>query len=268
MRKFSHLLLISLMAAVFWAGPGVPGLRAGDDPRAKVLMEEALRLYTEKQYIRALDLFKQVDRIQPNDAIVEDYISNTEKRIQEWEQMGGQSDKVSKDKSATWDSILGNKDGKGREDNSANAKDIIAARRSLVERMKTRSTNTENIVKITDTKRGLDILLYHDQLFLPGLLTLRDEALPILENVVILIRDKGDRPVTVHSLARNNSTDPFLLFPDSPLVEEDPTLPKTKTKNKDSSYLFQDIEATRSLILFTYIAQRSMGPVPQTVSAQ
>src|SRR4029077_16056755 len=106
------------------------------------------------------------------------------------------------------------------------ASDLIAARRSLVERMRNRSSNTDNIVKIQETKRGINVTLFHDQLFLPGLQTLRDEALPILENVSQLIRSKGDREVTIVSLAHGDSTDPFMLYPEVPQTDKDASLPQ------------------------------------------
>lgn len=264
-NKFRGLRLLLAGAPLLIALVGSPLLsRAEDDPRVKVLMQEGLRLYSEKQYIRALDLFKQVDRIQPNNDIVKDYITNSEKRIQEWDQNGG--DKGQKETGASWDSLLDAKK-TNAGDMATNAKDIIAARKSLVDRMKNRTTNTDNIVKINDDKKGLEIILFHDQLFVPGLQILRDEALPILENVAMLIRDKGDRPVTIRSLARSNSTDPFLLFPDYPVPAPDPSLPRAKSDESASAFLFQDIEATRSFILFTYLAQRSMGR-SQTVAAK
>jgi hypothetical protein len=87
---------------------------------------------------------------------------------------------------------------------------------------------------------------------------LRDEALPILENVAALIRQKGDKGVTIQSLARTDSQDPYMLYPDFPVPAPDPT--SRLRKDKDTpSFVFQDIEATRSFILFTYLAQRSMG---------
>src|SRR5205085_12361035 len=118
-----------------------------------------------------------------------------EQRILEWETQGGERPRG---QDATWDNLLKKK---GGADYATNATDIIAARRSLVERMRNRSTNTDNIVQIQDTKRGLEVVLFHDQLFLPGLQTLRDESLPILENVAQLIRQKGDREVTITSQA-------------------------------------------------------------------
>lgn len=89
--------------------------------------------------------------------------------------------------------------------------------------------------------------------------TLRDEALPILENVAQLIREKGDKPVTIRSVAHENSSDPYLLYPaaESGAAGSDPTLPNMKGGG-GTSILFQDIEAIRSMILFTYLAQRSM----------
>jgi flagellar motor protein MotB len=226
---------------------------AESDPRVKVLLEEALRLYSERQYVRALDLFKQVERIDPINTTAKEYIKSSEQRINEWENQG---DKPAKD-DPSWDSLL-NKKKKGGEGSQTNALDLIAARRSLVERMKNRSTNTDNIVQIRDNKRGLEIVLFHDQLFLPGLQTLRDEALPILENVAQVMKQKGDREVTIYSQAHSDSSDPFLLFPEIPaVVEGDASLPQMKPVG--SSMLFQDIEATRSMILFTYLAQKSIS---------
>ncbi len=226
------------------------------DPRSKPLLEEALHLYSERQYVRALDLFKQVQRIEPENKTAQEYVKSCEQRILEWETQGGERPRS---QDATWDSLLKRR---GTTDFANNANDIIAARRSLVEKMRNRSMNTDNIVKIEDGKRGMTITLFHDQLFLPGLQTLRDESLPILENVARMIRDKGDREITVLSMAHGDSNDPFLLFPEAPEVSSDPSLPQTK--GVGSSMLFQDIEATRSLILFTHLAQRSMGRAPGT----
>ena len=116
--------------------------------------------------------------------------------------------------------------------------------------------NTDNIVKIQDSKKGFSITLFHDQLFLPGLQTLRDEALPILANVASLIQTSGERQVTLQSVAHSDSKDPFLLFPEIPAGSNDPSLPQMSSSN--SSFLFHDIEASRAFILFTYIAQKSM----------
>ncbi len=253
MSRLARLRAVALLLA-FVVGAPLRGVWAegASDPRVKVLLEEGLRLYSERQYVRALDLFKQVQRIDPDNATASEYIKSSEQRINEWEAEPGD-----KKRDANWDTLLGDKKKTGPAESAANANDIIAARKSLVERMRNRSTNTDNIVQIQDTKRGLDILLFHDQLFLPGLQTLRDEALPILENVAMLIRTKGDRQVTVQSVAHTNSTDPFLLFPEVSKEGADPTLPNMKSGG--SSLLYQDIEATRSMILFTYLAQRSMG---------
>jgi hypothetical protein len=242
-----------LMIFIFALGLALPASvsRAADDPRLRPLLEEALHLYSERQYVRALDLFKQVQRVEPGNKTAEEYIKSCEQRILEWETQGGERPRG---QDATWDNLLKKK---GGSDFANNATDIIAARRSLVERMRNRSTNTDNIVQIQDTKRGLEIVLFHDQLFLPGLQTLRDESLPILENVAQMIRSKGDREVTISSLAHSDSNDPFLLFPEAEQATGDPSLPQMK--GAGSSMLFQDIEATRSMILFTYLAQRSMG---------
>jgi hypothetical protein len=248
-KKFRALLIVALILSSAGLGRG----RAdSSDPRVKVMLEEGLRLYSERQYVRALDLFKQVQQIDPQNATAAEYVKSSEQRITEWESDGGKSDAK---KDANWDTLLNSKK-KGGPETVTNAADIIAARKSLVERMRNRSTNTDNIVQIQDTKRGLDVTLYHDQLFLPGLQILRDEALPILENVAMLIRQKGDREITVQSVAHTNSTDPYLLFPEAPAEESDKSLPNMKS---GGSPLFQDIEAIRSMILFTYLAQRSMG---------
>lgn len=247
MKKRSLLALLVFAAALFAA----PMRSFANDPRLKPLLEEALHLYSERQYVRALDLFKQVQRIEPTNKTAEEYIKSCEQRILEWETQGGERPRGD---DATWDNLLKRK---GGTDFATNASDIIAARRSLVERMRNRSSNTDNIVQVQDTKRGLEVVLFHDQLFLPGLQTLRDESLPILENVAQMIRQKGDREVTITSLAHSDSNDPFLLFPEAEQATGDPTLPQMK--GSGSSMLFQDIEATRSLILFTYLAQRSMG---------
>ncbi len=243
---------MALTLIVLASGIG-PAVADGGDPRVKVLLEEGLRLYSERQYVRALDLFKQVQQIDPKNATAAEYVKSSEQRINEWEADG--MDKNAQ-KEANWDTLLKNKKKAGVPDPAANATDIIAARKSLVERMRNRSTNTDNIVQIQERKNGMDVTLFHDQLFLPGLQTLRDESLPVLENVAMLIRQKGDRQVTVKSVAHTNSTDPYLLFPEMPGGDSDPSLPNMKS---GLSPLFQDIEATRSMILFTYIAQRSMG---------
>jgi len=242
-----------LILLVFALGLMMPSALclAASDARAKPLLEEALHLYSERQYVRALDLFKQVQRLEPDNKTAEEYVKSCEQRILEWETQGGERPQA---KDATWDNLLKKK---GGSDYANNATDIIAARRSLVERMRNRSQNTDNIVQIQDTKRGLEVVLFHDQLFLPGLQTLRDESLPILENVAQLIKTKGDREVTISSIAHSDSNDPFLLFPEAEQATADPTLPQSK--GSGSSMLFQDIEATRSMILFTYLAQRSMG---------
>jgi flagellar motor protein MotB len=248
MKTLKTLRLALMLALVVTA---LPLGAFADDARSKPLLEEALHLYSERQYVRALDLFKQVQRIEPDNKTADEYIKSCEQRILEWETQGGERPRS---QDATWDSLLKRR---GTTDFANNASDIIAARRSLVERMRNRSVNTDNIVKIDEDKHGLNITLYHDQLFLPGLQTLRDEALPILENISHLIRDKGDREVTIVSMAHSDSNDPYLLFPEAPPVESDSSLPQTK--GMGSSMLFQDIEATRSMILFTYLAQRSMG---------
>lgn len=242
-RALLSFIFIFLAGARVWAA---------DDARTKPMLEEALRAYSDRQYVRSLDLFKQVQRIDPENATAKEYIPNCESRILEWNKQDG-GDK-SKTADPTWDSLLKNKKG---GDSQNNANEIVAARRSLVERMKKRSTNTDNIVQIQETRKGVDIILYHDQLFLPGLQTLRDEALPVLENVAQVLRDKGDRTITIQSVAHEDSNDPFLLFPDVAQNGTDPSLPQMKGV---TSMLFQDIESTRAFILFTYLAQRSMKP--------
>lgn len=234
---------------------GLAGVHAAANAQVKSLLQEGLRLYGERQYVRALDIFKQVQRLDPGNERAKEYIQSSQERLLEWENQGGLMED-SNAPAANWDTILNSRSAQGGTENVSNAKDIIAARRSLVERMKNRSVNTDNIVEINDTKRGVSITLYHDQLFLPGLQTLRDEALPILSNVAQLIRTSGERDVTIRSASSSDSKDPFLLFPDFPVPADDPTLPQmTRT---DTAFLFQDIESTRAFILFTHIAQRSM----------
>lgn len=256
MTKLLPFLLAFFLLSIA-AAPPVGA--AADDPRIRVLLEEGLRLYSERQYVRALDLFKQVQRIDPANPTADEYIKSSEQRILEWEAQGTGTPSGGK-ANPTWDSLLDERRTTGVQ---TNANDIIAARRSLVERMRNRSSNTDNIVQIEDTKNGLDVTLFHDQLFLPGLSTLRDEALPILENVADLIRQKGDREVRIVSVAHTNSEDPYLLFPEAEATGVSPDLPQMKPAG--SSLLLQDIELTRSLILFTHLAERSMGrtnPLP------
>ena len=240
------------------------GLMAAEDPRTKPLLQEALRLYGERQYVRALDLFKQVQRIDPSNVTAQEYIKSTEQRILEWETQAGDFDPSQKP-AATWDSLLDPKSGTGGVEGMTNAKDIIAARRSLVQRMRNRSMNTDKIVKIEDSKRGLEVSLFHDQLFLPGLQTLREEALPILSNVADLIRTSGEKQVTLLSLAHSDSNDPFFLYPEVPEGGFDPELPQM---DGSTSLLFHDIEATRAFILFTHIVSQSMVPPRQASSAR
>lgn len=253
MKKTKTILL--LLLAVLACAPRV-WAEGASDPRVKVLLEEALHLYSERQYVRSLDLFNQVQRIDPDNKTAKEYIKSSEERISEWENQGDSG--TPKRNTANWDTILDNKPKRASNEPQANANDLIAARRSLVERMRNRALKTENIVQINDGKRGIEVVLFHDQLFLPGLQTLRDEALPILDNVSQILRQKGDREVTIVSQAKTDSNDPFLLFPEIPGSEEDPSLPNMKG-GSGTSMLFQDIEATRSMILFTYLAQRSMG---------
>jgi tetratricopeptide (TPR) repeat protein len=261
MKNSKSLILTGLFLA------GLLGATAGwavDDPRVKVLMQEALQLYSERRYVKAKDLFNQVLRIDPSNNLAKQYLKSTEERITEWDAQGGEYQ--SGGEHVTWDALLDSKSQAGMGERE-NAKEIIATRKSLVERMQSRSVKTDNIVRIEDTKKGLEVILYHDQLFLPGLQTLRDESLPILENVANLMKERGDRMITIYSMSRHDSTDPFLLFPDFPVPAPDPTQNlKSAAPKSGSSFLFQDLEATRSYILFTYLAQRSMGQ--SSVSAQ
>jgi hypothetical protein len=229
------------------------------DDNVKTIMSEGLQLYSEKQYIRALDLFKQVKNLDPNNALADEYINKCNKGIEEM--ANNPPEPSGQEPSPTWDMLLESKKAKKPVTDVTNAKDIIAARRSLVERMKNRSTRTDNIVQIQDNKNGLNIVLFHDQLFVPGLVTLRDEALPILENVAALIHQKGDKGVTIQSMARTDSQDPYMLFPDFPVPAPDPTRLRKESNENLPNFVFQDIEATRSFILFTYLAQRSMGKI-------
>ena len=53
--RFSRILvMLALVAGAF------PMRAFAVDPRAKPLLEEALHLYSERQYVRALDLFKSL----------------------------------------------------------------------------------------------------------------------------------------------------------------------------------------------------------------
>jgi hypothetical protein len=254
MKNFTRFRVSVFLFLVIGVGFNLPNAQANpDDPRIRVLLEEGLRMYSEKQYVRALDLFKQVQQIDANNATANEYVKSAQQRIQEWDSESGANSKSD----PTWDSLLKGKRNVPGTESAANASDIIAARKSLVERMRNRSTNTDNIVQIQDTKRSLDVMLFHDQLFSPGLQTLRDEALPILENVALLIREKGDKPIRVRSQAHVNSSDPYLLYPAAEGDGSDPSLPNMKAGG--TSMLFHDIEAIRSLILFTHLAQRSMG---------
>jgi flagellar motor protein MotB len=203
MKKLSALwLAIAIMAC-----SPLSLLRAdgSSDPRVKVLLEEALHLYSERQYVRALDLFNQVQRIDPDNKTAKEYIKSSEERISEWENQGDTA--APKKDSTNWDSLLNERSKKSPAEPQANANDLIAARRSLVERMRNRSVRADDIVKISDGKRGVEVVLFHDQLFLPGLQTLRDEALPILDNVAQLLRQRGDREVTITSQAKTDSND-------------------------------------------------------------
>lgn len=228
-----------------------------EDPRVKDLLGEALKLYGDHQYVRALDLFKQAQALDPTNATAEDYIKNTKQRILEWELQGNESaPSGDKQPAANWDNLAPS--GANAADTVTNAKDIIAARKSLVDRMKNRSSNTDNIVQIEQSSRGVDITLFHDQLFVPGLTTLRDEALPILQNVADMIRTGGDREVMVRCATHTESEDPYMLYPEFALPAKDPS-------QKQPASSFEDLESTRALILFTYLAQKSMGQAPGAI---
>ncbi len=238
---------------------GVAGAHA-EDARVKSLLQEGLKLYGDHQYVRALDLFKQVQALEPTNGTAEEYIKNTKQRILEWELQG--DDKDTGKQGANWDNIAPTG---SAADTATNSKDIIAARKSLVERMKNRSSNTDNIVQVEQTGRGLDITLFHDQLFVPGLQTLRDESLVILQNVADMIRTGGDRDVVIRSATHTepSSEDPYILYPEFSLPAVDP---ESDAKRSDMAMAsFQDLETSRALILFTYIAQRSMGRADSVV---
>jgi tetratricopeptide (TPR) repeat protein len=247
----TKIILICLLALSL----GAPMVHADNPAQVKALLEQALKLYSEKQYVRALDLFKQAQELDPSNATAEEYVRNTKQRILEWEMQGDDKDKAAKQVQPTWDNLTSNK--AGYDDNAANARDLIAARRSLVEKMRNRSTSTDNIVQIQDNGKGLEVTLFHDQLFLPGLQTLRDEALPVLANVSDLIRTGEDRPITIHCASHVGSEDQYMLYSDFPNPAPDPTLPHLKPN--ETAMMFQDIETTRAMILFTYIAQKSIN---------
>lgn len=248
--NFTRLLAIGLFCIMPLAG-----LHAEDNEQVKGLLKEGLELYNQKQYVRALDLFKQAQNIDANNALAAEYIKSTKQRILEWENQSGDGEKARN--STTWDSLLNNKSGLSERDTAANAKDIIAARKSLVERMKNRSTNIDNIVQIQDNGKSVDIVLFHDQLFVPGLTILRDEAFPVLTNVSDVLKKAGDKVVTVRSVTHEESQDPTLLYPEFSLPAAEPGVKSAP----DPQTLFQDLEATRAYILFTYIAQKSMDKV-------
>jgi flagellar motor protein MotB len=231
-------------------------VRAAEDARVKSTLQEALKLYGDHQYVRALDLFKQVQALDPTNPTAEEYIKNTKQRILEWELQG--NEKETPKQSANWDTLAPT----GTPDMATNSKDIIAARKSLVDRMKNRSTNTDNIVQIDQTSRGLEVTLFHDQLFVPGLQTLRDEALPVLQNVSDMIRTGGDKEVTIRCATHNVDDDKetYDLYPEFALPAPEPGAGK-----KDAAAAFQDLDSTRALILFTHLAQRSMAPTPDAV---
>jgi hypothetical protein len=247
LKTFFMLGCVLFSSALLWADAG----------RIKSLLQEALKLYGDHQYVRALDLFKQAQALDPTNVTAEEYIKNTKQRILEWELQGNDAP-VEKKQNANWENLaptnLAN-------DVATNSKDIIAARKSLVDRMKNRSSNTDNIVQIEQTGKGLDVTLFHDQLFVPGLTTLRDEALPILQNVSDLVRTGGDKNIRVRCATHTQTEDPVMLYPEFALPARDPA----DAGKADTNYAFQDLESTRALILFTYLAQKSMGQAPGTV---
>ena len=97
------LLILPLVLSLFVAGLTRPAFADANDPRLKPLLEEALHLYSERQYVRALDLFKQVQRIDPANKTAEEYVKSSEQRILEWETQGGERPKSQE---ATWDTLL------------------------------------------------------------------------------------------------------------------------------------------------------------------
>ncbi len=248
------LTLVLALAGIFIIG----GMGFAEDARVKGLLQEGLKLYGDHQYVRALDLFKQVQALEPTNSTAEEYIKNTKQRILEWELQGNEKDAGKQP--ANWDNL-----NPSVADTATNSKDIIAARKSLVDRMKNRSSNTDNIVQIDQTGRGLDITLFHDQLFVPGLQTLRDEALLILQNVSDMVRTGGDRDVLIRSATHSEPTeeDPYVLYPEFALPAVDSESAAKKSELAMSP--FQDLETSRALILFTYIAQRSMGQAETAV---
>lgn len=248
------LTLLFTLLGIILSGVAV----RADDSRVKSLLQEGLKLYGDHQYVRALDLFKQVQALEPTNSTAEEYIKNTKQRILEWELQGNEKDMGKQP--ANWDNLT-----PSVADTATNSKDIIAARKSLVERMKNRSSNTDNIVQIEQTSRGVDVTLFHDQLFVPGLQTLRDEALIILQNVSDMIRTGGDRDVVIRSATHTEPTeeDPYMLYPEFALPAVDSESAAKKSNMAMSS--FQDLETSRALILFTYIAQRSMGQAETAV---
>jgi flagellar motor protein MotB len=245
MKKITLIVLTFFMASF-------AVLRAAEDPRVKSILGEALKLYGDHQYVRALDLFKQAQALDPANATAEDYIKNTKQRILEWELQGNESAPQA-EKQANWDTIA-----PSSPDTAANSKDIIAARKSLVDRMRNRSSNTDNIVQIEQTSKGVDVTLFHDQLFVPGLTTLRDESLPVLQNVADLIRTGGDKEIMVRCASHADAEqEPSVVYPEFSLPAKNPS--------QVTEAPLQDLESTRALILFTYLAQKSMGQLPGAV---
>src|SRR5262245_14602519 len=108
MRTFRKIQLFIFLVGVTLGGFSAVVRADSADPRTKVLLEEALRLYSERQYVRALDLFKQVERIDPENKTAAEYIKSSEARILEWENQGGQARKSGQPE-ATWDTLLNTK---------------------------------------------------------------------------------------------------------------------------------------------------------------
>jgi tetratricopeptide (TPR) repeat protein len=241
-----------VMALFFLAGTAFVYANEG---QVKQLLKDGLELYNQKQYVRALDIFKQAQTLDPNNALAAEYIKSTKQRILEWEHQSGDADPS---KGASWDSLLNPRGGLTDRDTALNARDIVAARKSLVERMKNRSSNMDNIVQISETSKNVDILLFHDQLFFPGLTALRDEAFPVLMSVAQALRRNADRAVTVRSVTHENSTDPTLLFPEFSVPAADPRRGGSQISPQE---IFQDLESTRAYILFTYLAQKATEKV-------
>ncbi|MBV9080156.1 MAG: hypothetical protein JO102_03440, partial [Elusimicrobia bacterium] len=85
--KRARLFIAALMLASLLPAPRT---WAANEAQTKPLLEEALHLYSQRQYVRALDLFKQVQRIDPQNKTAEEYVKSCEQRILEWETQGGE----------------------------------------------------------------------------------------------------------------------------------------------------------------------------------